>query len=101
VEGNHLYFTSGTHKYFLSFSIIPPKDYVVTAATTIKVNNRELTGTEITAEFVNGSSDWIVAISPGKNLTVTIDWDRDKTLFSAKIMKLICQYWILVKNKFL
>ncbi|MFA7507802.1 MAG: hypothetical protein WCZ11_06185 [Bacilli bacterium] len=57
MEGNHLYFTSGTHKYFLSFSIIPPKDYVVTAATTIKVNNRELTGTEITAEFVNGSSD--------------------------------------------
>jgi len=88
VEGNHLYFTSGTHKYFLSFSIIPPKDYVVTAATTIKVNNRELTGTEITAEFVNGSSDWIVAISPGKNLTVTIDWEGDKTLFSAKIYEI-------------
>jgi hypothetical protein len=37
---------------------------------------------------VNGSSDWIVAISPGKNLTVTIDWEGDKTLFSAKIYEI-------------
>ena len=40
---------------------------------------------DVVLEFLDGSSDWIVGISPNENVTVTIDWDGDGTFFKEKI----------------
>jgi len=76
VGGNPLGFSNSEH-WFLSFSIIPPKDYVVTTATTIKVNSTPYLN--LVGEFSNGSFDLIWGLSPGENLSVTIDWDGPTT----------------------
>jgi hypothetical protein len=38
----------------------------------------------VVSEFLDGSSDWIVGISPNENVTVTIDWVGDGTFFKGK-----------------
>ena len=40
----------------------------------------------VALEFLDGSSDWIVGISPTENVTVTIDWVGNGTFFKGKLI---------------
>lgn len=40
---------------------------------------------DVVLEFLDGSSDWIVGISPNENVTVTIDWVGDGTYFKKNL----------------
>jgi len=81
-EVNTLGFSTSEH-WFLTFSIIPPKDFVVTEDTTIKVNSTPYLN--LVGEFSDGSFDLIWGLSHGENLSVTIDWDgQTKTVFKSK-----------------
>ena len=86
-ENNPLGFST-SENWFLTFSIIPPKDFVVTGDTTIKVNSTPYS--ELVGEFSNGSFDLIWGLSPGENLSVTIDWDGQGVLFAPQTYVVDC-----------
>ena len=90
LENNPLGFDIANHHYFLSFSILAPENVIPNESTIIKVNETLLSSANVVEEFVNGSSDWIFAMSQGKNLRITIDWDGDGQLFAEQTYFINC-----------